>query len=78
MVFETSNTKFIFILWSGHRNHYLLMVRYKVFTDIKKSKMATNVYEEAAVHPKHTCLSTNYTATEDGNLIHSNLTSQLI
>jgi ABC-type tungstate transport system permease subunit len=59
------------------------MVRYKVFTDIKihiaVSKMVTNVYEEATVHPKHWCPSTNYImATEDGILIHSNLTSQLI
>jgi len=53
------------------------MVRYKVFTDSKiqivVSKMVMNVYEEAAVHPKHWRSSINYMATEDGILIHSNL-----
>jgi len=53
------------------------MVRYKVFTDSKiqtvVSKMVTNVYEEAAVHPKGRRSSNNYTATEDGILIHSYL-----
>jgi hypothetical protein len=53
------------------------MVRYKIFTDSKiqtvVSKMVMNVYEEAAVHPKHGCSSTNYIATEDGILIHRNL-----
>jgi hypothetical protein len=56
------------------------MVRCKVFTDIKiqtvVSKMVANVHEEAAVHPKHWCPSTNYMATEDSILIHSKLTSQ--
>ena len=52
------------------------MVRYKVFTDSKIQtvvQMVTNVYKEAAVHPKCRCSSTNYTATEDGILIRSNL-----